>query len=637
MKRNIMTKFSLRLLSLVMSLLMLAGFCVSTLSVSAADEITVYYKNSNNLASVYAYYWLKSANKGPHEWPGVAMDSVGDNIYKAVVPTDCDMIIFTNNSGYQTDDLSIPGDNYLFDPNTNLWSIHDVSKAEPVVSASKKDGASFKTDTLDVTFTVNYANSATYSIDGGKAVAFEDSITLTLGSGITVGESTTVTIVAANANGTVTSSYTYNKKETGVIDGDGSTVAALGGYFATNPNGQVGRQASITIDGDISDWDSSMLIAQGVANDDPRVYRPNSMYEIAMDDYALYAAWDDNNLYIMWEMANVQDAVAPNDDYPLSQGNLWINNMPIFLYFSIDPTIEGDGTVTDGTTVWNSGITLDANIDTVVACSTNGSNGPFVYTSDDDGKIVYNDTRQSSIQMKWGNQTISENLYGIDEGYGTYNDRVPGDVLDENSNWIDFYEAGSGHSKGLDMFYEMAIPLDLLGTSASELTSSGIGLIKVSTFGTSGMNSLPADPSMWDNADLAYSGQENNSNEKEDADHITVPLARIGKMLSSSGTSSTPTTPTQPSTTPTQPSTTPTQPVPDGAYMLGDSDGDNQVTILDATVIQRCLAKLITEDELSRFAADVDGDGSLSILDATNIQRHLAKLSVDYQIGEIIQ
>lgn len=77
-----------------------------------------------------------------------------------------------------------------------------------------------------------------------------------------------------------------------------------------------------SIDGDKSDWDSSMLIAQGTANDDPRVYRPGSMYEIAMDDYALYAAWDNDNLYLMWEMANVQDIVAPNDDFPLSQGNL---------------------------------------------------------------------------------------------------------------------------------------------------------------------------------------------------------------------------------------------------------------------------------------------------------------------------
>lgn len=66
-----------------------------------------------------------------------------------------------------------------------------------------------------------------------------------------------------------------------------------------------------------------MLIAQGAANDDPRVYRPNSMYEVPIDLYALYGAYDDDNLYLMWEMTNVQDVVDTGDDYPLSQGHLW--------------------------------------------------------------------------------------------------------------------------------------------------------------------------------------------------------------------------------------------------------------------------------------------------------------------------
>ena len=38
-------------------------------------------------------------------------------------------------------------------------------------------------------------------------------------------------------------------------------------YYATNPNGAVGKTATITIDGEFSDWDESMLIARGGAND----------------------------------------------------------------------------------------------------------------------------------------------------------------------------------------------------------------------------------------------------------------------------------------------------------------------------------------------------------------------------------
>ncbi len=614
-----MKKLSKRVLSLVLSILILASFCTVMITANAADGTTVYYRNSKNFGTVYAYYWPKGG-EGPVKWPGTAMTADGDNIYSINVPAGNDMIIFNNGSGTQTNDLSIPGAGYLYDGASDKWEEYNPGPKMPSVSASKKDGASFKSETLDVTVTVTDADSASYSIDGGKAVSFSGSAVVTVGNGVAVGSTTTLTVTATNANGTTTKTFTYTKKEANSSSsgGDGSTAPALGGYFSTNPNGQVGKQANITIDGSISDWDSSMLIAQGVANDDPRVYRPNSMYEIAMDDYALYAAWDNDNLYLMWEMANVQDAVAPSDTYPISQGNLWINNMPIFLYFSVDPSIEGDGSTTTDATVWNSGITLDANIDTVIACSTNGSNGPFVYKANDDGKIVYNDNRQSSIKMMWGNEVISTELWGIDEGYGTWNNRVPGDVLDESSDWIDFY-TDPEHSKGIDMFYEMSIPLDLLGTSAGELTSNGIGLMKVSTFGTSGMNSLPADPSMWDNADLDYSGQEPNSREKEDADHITVPLARIGKALEG-GTTPTPT-----------PSTD--KPTPSTSYVIGDADGDGVVSVMDSTEIQRHCASLAVITGIGLTAGDVDKDSHVSVMDSTAIQRFMAGFNEGFDIG----
>ncbi len=617
-----MKKLSKRVLSLVLSILILASICTVMITANAADGVTVYYRNSKNFGTVKAYYWPKGGS-GPVAWPGTDMTPEGDNIYSIQVPAGNDMIIFNNGAGDQTDDLSIPGANYLYDGASNKWEEYNPGPKVPSISASKKDGASFKSETLDVTITVTDADSASYSVDGGASKSFTGTAIVTVGAGVAVGSTTTITVTATNANGTTTKTFTYTKKaQASVSDGDGSTSPALDGYFSTNPNGQVGKKANITIDGSISDWDSSMLIAQGVANDDPRVYRPNSMYEIAMDDYALYAAWDDNNLYLMWEMANVQDAVAPSDTYPISQGNLWINNMPIFLYLSIDPSIEGDGSTTTDATVWNSGITLDANIDTVIACSTNGSNGPFVYKANDDGKVVYNDTRQSSIKMMWGNEVISTELWGIDEGYGTWNNRVPGDVLDESSKWIDFY-TDPEHSKGIDMFYEMAIPFDVLGTSASELESNGIGLMKVSTFGTSGMNSLPADPSMWDNADLDYSGQEPNSREKEDADHITVPLARIGKMLEGGS---------GPVNPPVNPPVTPGE-----TYVKGDADGDGVVSVIDSTEIQRHCASLATITGIGLTAGDVDGDKVVSVIDATAIQRHMAGFNEGYGIGETFE
>ena len=109
---------------------------------------------------------------------------------------------------------------------------------------------------------------------------------------------------------------------------ENSEAGTLTSYYSTNGTG-VGVKKSITVDGEISDWNSSMLIAQGTANDDPRVYRPDSMYEVGIDNYALYGAWDDTNLYLMWEMTNVQDVVATGDNFPLTQGTLYMNqNLP---------------------------------------------------------------------------------------------------------------------------------------------------------------------------------------------------------------------------------------------------------------------------------------------------------------------
>ena len=71
-------------------------------------------------------------------------------------------------------------------------------------------------------------------------------------------------------------------------------------------------------------------------------------------------------------------------------------------------------------------------------------------------------------------------------------------------------------------------------------------------------------------------------------------------------------------------------------YLRGDADGDGIVSIMDATHIQRCLAKFEIDDpEAVTVRGDVDGDG-LTILDATSIQRKLADMGDPYSIGEKI-
>lgn len=70
---------------------------------------------------------------------------------------------------------------------------------------------------------------------------------------------------------------------------------------------------------------------------------------------------------------------------------------------------------------------------------------------------------------------------------------------------------------------------------------------------------------------------------------------------------------------------------------LGDVDGDETVTIIDATAIQRNLAGLPTNNGFSKLAADVNGNGEIEITDATSIQRWLAELDAPYMIDEFVE
>lgn len=316
----------------------------------------------------------------------------------------------------------------------------------------------------------------------------------------------------------------------------GSSPQNLDAQYKTNPNG-AGVKKTITVDGDISDWDESMIIAQGAANDDPRVYMEAAMHEIPVDLYALYGCYDDNNLYLMWEMTNVQDVVAPEADYPLSNnGVLFPNyNMPFFIGINTNNASTRIGNsckTTAGGTLWDSGITCESPVNKVVVFSTNNTNGPFIYGGSSDGlnaleEVAYKET---GIVVKYGMGILSKTIKGIKECYGESQNRLVGDMTKGTSTYVDFNTLGHESSK-YDFHYEISIPLAKLGVTAADVASKGLGVMLVSTFGTSGMDSLPYDTSMSDNADQPYSKDPSTTHEKEDADNITVPFAYIGKAL----------------------------------------------------------------------------------------------------------
>ncbi len=90
------------------------------------------------------------------------------------------------------------------------------------------------------------------------------------------------------------------------------------------------------------------------------------------------------------------------------------------------------------------------------------------------------------------------------------------------------------------------------------------------------------------------------------------------------------------STSPTE-STVPTTTADEKTYLLGDADSSEKINVKDATVIQKHAAKLITLVGDATICADVNSDKKINVKDATAIQKYVAKIPTGYPIGEMVQ
>ena len=70
--------------------------------------------------------------------------------------------------------------------------------------------------------------------------------------------------------------------------------------------------------------------------------------------------------------------------------------------------------------------------------------------------------------------------------------------------------------------------------------------------------------------------------------------------------------------------------IPKDDIMLGDVDGDGEIAVMDATLIQRSLARQTTLTAEQELRADTYKDSEISVMDATAIQRFLARLITEF-------
>ena len=359
-------------------------------------------------------------------------------------------------------------------------------------------------------------------------------------------------------------------------------------FFATNPDNSVGKPATITIDGKFDDWNESMIIARNGANNISTAYKGSHENNV-LDIYAVYAAWDDTNLYIAWQMCNTGDVWARPGDGPLTDYGK-PGNIPLIVALSVDPSTKGmTGRLADGGCIWvdgkSSGTTFDpesVHVDHMLFMSAQPGDGvPAIFTGDASGASNYGANchlfSASGVTYKRGDGFLPSELWRC---RSTADWSSPTDLISDPSVINDIYDADKydnilgntvaglqPHDTAYDTFYEIQIPFKALGITREWLEANGIGCRVIGTRGESALDCCPFDPSMIDNTFEEYGADASTTHEKDDLDVITYAMADIAKIRDLSNI--------EPLPTPDEPDPVPT-PGPDepaGEYNVYLKDG----------------------------------------------------------------
>lgn len=399
-------------------------------------------------------------------------------------------------------------------------------------------------------------SAKSFEITSVSAVPNDENATITYSEGSgSVTEDSPKMITITVKNGTKSSSYTLTVSY---------KVLAQNQYYWTNKDGAVGIEKTIS---SWSDWTEDMRIAQCAAYDDPRTWRGN--HEIPYDAYALYAAYDNTNLYIMVELTNAADrAKFMYYDYAASDNAWWDNrDTPLGLAINTGKTkTVANGPVLDsGDVIWGSAIGginfndaggmnyilyhsskygYSEHKKTFVGVGTPGffklkeSTGTFSY--DPSYCLTVNKGTEkgtSGIDIKYKrNLQVSKNVW-CENSPAAEKDpenqnrasslHQTGEDLMASANYFDL---GTTSDLELDMSYWYTIPLLTLGIDKNYLTTTGISIRQLTTNGGSLMDCIPWDPCMVDIAAEECSDDKSTSAEKRDVDEIKTPQARIGHM-----------------------------------------------------------------------------------------------------------
>ena len=506
--------------------------------------ITIYYDNSaTNWSSVNIHYW----NTPNTSWPGTPMTKVEGNIWKYTFSADSSTLtgfLFCDAAGKnQTADYTkAPIANHIYKGAGGTKGAvtdegeyrNDPTPVKPIVTASPAGGTF--SSTVNVTLNVNPSTASIYyTTDGSNPSAASSKYTSTL----TFESTTTLKAMGVASDGTVGDivTYTFTKSSTpGPEPQPGNNLVT--DYYKVNPNGKVGTCKTINVTGHpatnaFSNWSENELIAQGVARDVCQAFKGVHERPI-VDSYALYAAYDNDNLYLgvqyvytIWDLGGEGKQGRESKPYNMD-GKLCIA-------FDLDPNKSAKGITNENTSIWQNDIytTFENGVDAWWFGSTKpGVGTPGFFVPNANGICDYTDPNSCKVsEVKYG--YTDGLLPSITAVYGQDDFSYDPELLKGNAGFTDLR---SEIDDDAHTFYEFKFPLSMMGITADYIKNNGIGVMVVDYYGSSAHASLPYDPSFYDNVFENYSQDSSSSKEKEDQDVVTYAPARIGKLLNSTPT-----------------------------------------------------------------------------------------------------
>lgn len=409
----------------------------------------------------------------------------------------------------------------------NLTKQVGILSCNANLSSITLSAGSLSFNAATTSYSVNVENSVSSITVSAVAEDSKASVNITPSStvSLTAGSATAITIYVTAEDGTP-KTYTISVTRAGGSSGGGGSGggSVQSEYYWTNKNGAVGTNKTIS---SLSSWTESEKIVQSAACDTPRCWLGGHEYPDP-DLYAMFAAWDDTNLYLMIEIPNVDDADAIDNDKSYAGSQF----LPMGIVMNTGKRTAGDGTLTDGNSVWQGEKLYSWKaVDTMLMFHPRLNIGkPSVFLTDSTGKFTYKDKtlcigfELAGVERNvYFNESVSANMWAaVTDSEGNWGNKSSTDMT--TYTYMDYKAAGKKMTA-----YQITVPLNVIGIDKNYIETVGISVGAFSTYGASAMDCLPWDNCMVDCAAEAYSKDPSSSKEKEDVDEISS-LARVGHM-----------------------------------------------------------------------------------------------------------